>query len=171
MSQVLRLFFALPIPEPLAVRIADWSRQLACSGTWVHPLDLHITLAFLGSQPATRLCELQALAARLRDAQAFELQLDQLDCWPGGLLHLAPSQPPAALLELQRHLYAHLAQAGFTSEERIYRPHLSLARHSRRPRQTAPDQIAWRVDRFALFSSESVKIGPRYQLIDTWPLR
>ncbi|WP_068827239.1 RNA 2',3'-cyclic phosphodiesterase [Pseudomonas sp. BMS12] len=170
MSEKLRLFFALPVPEPLAAHIADWRQQLACDGALVHPEDLHLTLVFLGSQPAARLPELQALTSQLRGEQAFELQLDQLGCWRGGLLHLAPSQPPTALLRLQRNLQDQLTQAGFTREERGYRPHLSLARQAQAPTAGEAFQFTWRVDSFALFSSQFVTIGPRYRLIDTWPL-
>ena len=170
MSESLRLFFAIPVPPTQARNIQDWRRQLPCAGNWVHEHDLHLTLAFLGQQATTRLAELRAAADQTKRHRAFELRLDRLDIWNDGLLHLAPSRPPMALLQLQRTLAEQLQRCGFTLEQRTYRPHLTLARHATVPTSPAAFSFAWHVDQFALFSSNSAMIGPRYQQIGTWPL-
>lgn len=167
MSDTLRLFFALPVPWPEAQEILHWRQQLPCSGTWVHERDLHLTLAFLGQQSPERLTELQAMAKQLEEHTAFELRLDHLGLWSDSLLHLAPSQPPMQLIRLQKALVEHLDRFGLALEQRAYRPHLTLARHATWPTRAAAFSVAWRADRFALFSSNSAKIGPRYQQIGT----
>lgn len=170
MSDTLRLFFALPVPPTQAREILSWRQQLLCSGNWVHGHDLHLTLAFLGQQPAARLVDLQVAAIQISRCGSFELHLDRLNIWSDGLLHLAPSCPPAHLLQLQQDLAEQLQQLGFALEQPTYRPHLTLARHASWP-STAPEfGFRWRVDRFALFTSKSVTIGPRYQQIGTWQL-
>ena len=54
----LRLFAALPLPPDALERLTAWQhRELAAVGDarLVPPENLHVTLAFLGSQPAVEL--------------------------------------------------------------------------------------------------------------------
>lgn len=165
----LRLFFALPCPPDIARQIAGWRDGLDMAGRPVAPQNLHLTLVFLGSQPRGRLAELKALAERTV-APGFALTLDQCERWHGGLLHLAPSQPPSALLELEQALREPLLSHGFTLETRRFHPHLTLARHCRPLPTEAPPAFTWRVDRFALFVSENHQGGSHYKALGQWPL-
>jgi 2'-5' RNA ligase len=164
---MLRLFFALPCPPAIAVEIDAWRSHLAISGRPVPSANLHLTLAFLGDLPERALALLEALPPRLplRDL-AFDLQLDHLDCWHGGLLHLAPSQPPAELLALASGLARLLDEAGLASEPRTYRPHLTLARDSCLPVQVGSPHFAWRAEELVLYRSEQ----GRYRPLAKWPL-
>ena len=170
MSDTLRLFFALPLSPPLAGRIARWRHSWHCGGTQVHPHDLHLTLAFLGSQPLSRLDDLLSAGAQVAGIRPFDLCLDHLALWNDGLLHLAPSHPPPELLGLQQKLCECLAQYGFVLEQRPYRPHLTLARRASLPANPPTTGFGWRADKFALFHSEPATIGPRYRQIDAWKL-
>lgn len=167
----LRLFFALPLPPALRLQIENWRNGLAIAGHALAGNDLHLTLVFLGSQPCSSLERLKRLAAGLHAQQPFSLCLDRLQCWPGGLLHLLPSQVPAELLALQQNLHAALTQAGLALETRPYRPHLTLARGSRLPALAGPCAFSWRVEHFALYVSQQQADGSRYQIIEQWPLR
>lgn len=166
----LRLFFALPLPGPVASAMALWRDTLGCGGQPVAVTNLHLTLAFLGSQPSDRLDDLLALADGIQ-ATAFPLHLDRLDLWQQGLLHLAPSQPPAALLELVTTLAERLDAAGFPQEHRIYRPHVTLARRARQRPVGPPQTFDWFADRFGLFSSENHENRLHYRAVHSWPLR
>ena len=73
----LRLFFALSCPSDLADAICNWRDSHALGGRPVAQANLHMTLAFLGNQPATAVDGLKQLADSLR-VDAFLLQLDQL---------------------------------------------------------------------------------------------
>jgi 2'-5' RNA ligase len=115
-SEPLRLFFALPCPAPVAHAVAAWRDRLQLPGKAVAAENLHLTLAFLGAQPRSRLDELKAIAAGIR-GQAFELHLDRLGHWRAGLLHLLPSRPPEALLDLECSLRERLLQAGYEAGE------------------------------------------------------
>ena len=162
----LRLFFALPCPEPVAETLTAWSRANCPDGRALHPADLHITLAFLGSQPAERLPTLTALAERL-PLPGFELELALLERW-SDLLVLMPGQAPTALLEFQTSLLEHLQAAGVTLEQRAYRPHLTLVRRlvANYLPNPAP-QVAWPVREWGLY--RSVEQQPRYQCLARWP--
>ena len=106
---MLRLFFALPCPTKIAAQIDAWRQDQHFAGKPVPAANLHVTLAFLGQVPQSRVQLLQRVPPKLALADlAFDLNLDRLDCWPEGLLHLAPSQPPQTLLKLARALQQQL---------------------------------------------------------------
>jgi len=166
----LRLFFALPCPLELAEAIAHWRDDLHLGGRPVAKENLHLTLAFLGSQPRGRVDELKSLAARLQE-HAFTLHLNRLDHWKNGLLHLAPSQSPTALLVLAQHLRNALLEAGFNLESRPFHPHLTLARHCPVRHIEASPSFDWSATEFALFASENFAHGTHYRSLERWPLR
>ena len=169
-EQLLRLFFALPCPDGLAASIADWRSTLAVDGKPVKTSNLHVTLAFLGMQPHARLPQLLQLAESI-ETPAFMLDLDQLNLWPNGLLHLAPSQPPEALLMLAGQLRDKLSSIGIQLDQRNYLPHLTLARHAQLPKVLQLPAFAWKVCEFSLFISENQHQGVHYRPLATWQLR
>jgi RNA 2',3'-cyclic 3'-phosphodiesterase len=167
---LLRLFFALPCPTDCAARIEHWWSSLGIAGKAVATSNLHLTLVFLGTQPAHQLPRLMALANSLH-LPGFELTLDHLDLWPEGLLHLAPSQTPDALMQLALQLRQTLREAGFVIEQRAYRPHLTLAHHSTQPEMVTVPQVSWTAREFSLFSSLHSTQDAHYQALGSWPLR
>ena len=164
---LLRLFFALPCPTDCAARIEHWRSSLGIAGKAVAASDLHLTLVFLGSQPAHQLPLLMALASSIRIPD-FKLNLD---LWPEGLLHLAPSHTPDALAQLALRLRQALQEAGFAIEQRAYRPHLTLARHSTLPEIVTAPKVSWTAREFSLFSSAQGVHGAHYRALGSWPLR
>ncbi|MFC5695147.1 RNA 2',3'-cyclic phosphodiesterase [Pseudomonas sp. GCM10022186] len=166
----LRLFFAIPCCPQLARDIADWRVRNPIDGKPVATENLHLTLAFLGSQPRGQVEPLAALAASLTPA-AFTLHLDRLARWKNGLLHLAPSKVPAALVDLERELRERLLAAGFSVETRPFKPHLTLARHCPRLPASPTPTFDWPATEFALFASENTIKGTCYHALAQWPLR
>lgn len=120
----LRLFFALPCPPPLAERIGRWRDDRPLPGRQVATANLHLTLAFLGQVPSARLEALLDMAAAI-EAAPFDLYLDRLLRWRNGILLLAPSQPPGALLRLRRALRSGLAELELPVETRSFSAHLT----------------------------------------------
>ncbi|GAB3381607.1 2'-5' RNA ligase family protein [Azotobacter armeniacus] len=166
----LRLFFGLPLPHRQAAEIDIWRNGLALDGRLVARRNLHLTLAFLGSQPVERLEELQRLAGQIQ-GKGFELNLDRLEIGHHGLISLAPSQPPEALLQLAGELHNVLRAAGHSPDERAFWPHLTLARQCRkRSALDSPPGFAWRAERFVLFHSTSDEQGSVYHPLLHWPL-
>jgi RNA 2',3'-cyclic 3'-phosphodiesterase len=164
---MLRLFYALPCPPAIAAQIDAWRQEQQFAGKAVPAANLHLTLAFLGHLPESRLALLERLPGQLPLAElAFDLQLDRIDCWHGGLLHLASSRVPAELVALANGLNGLLTQAGLPAEQRPYRPHLTLARDSHRPEQQVPPCFSWRVEELVLYQSEQ----GRYLPLSRWAL-
>lgn len=165
--EMLRLFFALPCPPAMAERIDRWRTRQHFIGHLTPRANLHVTLAFLGHLPAEQLTMLEGIATDLPLAElGCELHLDSLACWHGGLLHLAPSQPPANLLRLAAELGSALAASGLPCDRRPYRPHLTLARGSRPPAACEPVDFAWQADELVLYQSQQ----GRYLPLRRWPL-
>jgi 2'-5' RNA ligase len=168
-DDVLRLFFALGCPLELAEAITTWRSSLHVHGRPVAAANLHLTLAFLGQQPRARVAELQGLADGLR-ATAFELHLDRLGRHRNGLLYLAPSHTPEALLELVERLCSNLSSAAIQLDNRPFRAHLSLLRRCPMQPIDANPCFDWSVTRFSLFASEQSTRGTHYRPLHTWPL-
>lgn len=167
-----RVFFAL-WPEPEAAgHLAALGRNLAadCDGRLIPVEQLHMTLAFIGNVTIFRLDDLLDLAATVR-AEAFELRLDRLGFWPQGGILWAGCRSSAAcqrrlfepLRTLHDALKAKLDAAGFPVAERIFVPHVTLARRARcasLPRLGTP--MKWRVNEFALVESVPRPLGVDY---------
>lgn len=166
----LRLFFAIPCSPQLAQDINEWRARNAIDGKPVACENLHLTLAFLGSQPRGQVKTLEAIAAGLNPTE-FTLHLDRLARWKNGLLHLAPSKIPLALTDLEHSLREQLLVSGFSLETRPFKPHLTLARHCPRLPTASTPTFDWPATEFALFASENTARGTRYHALERWPLR
>lgn len=166
---MLRLFFALPCPPEQATAIAHWRDGQIAGGRKVVPENFHLTLAFLGAQPAARLEALQHVAAAI-EAPRFELTLDGLVVLGKGFVCLRPKSTPAALLQLATSFAQRLSALGIILDSRPFLPHLTLARQAELPRHCEPPTFSWVVDRFVLYRSENTEDGVRYREFGSWPL-
>ena len=167
----LRLFFALwPDPATRAA-IAEVVSAVAkeSHGRGVTADNIHLTLAFLGGQPAARVQELCALAAAIEVAP-FRLVLDEIGCFrKAGIAWLGASAAPPELVALHAGLGRVLNGAGIALDARPFAPHLTLARRiTRAVQRRLAEPIDWGVGSFALVSSETLPAGAHYRLLDTW---
>lgn len=166
----LRLFFALPCPPEQAMTICSWRDQQTLGGRPVALENLHLTLAFLGAQPAERLDALRHLAAGVV-CDEFELTLNRLITLGHGFVCLAPTEAPPALLQLAGNLAERLSALGVVLDSRPYLPHLTLARQAPTQAQGAAATFSWKAERFVLYRSQNTADGVRYQEMGSWPLR
>ncbi len=129
------------------------------------PGDWHVTVHFLGAVPRARLAE---LCANLDvPFTPFELRFGEPRLWPNGLAVLLPMAVPPALQELHDRLGQRLRQLGLRTDERPYRPHVTLARHAGSARPPAPPAWGWRVDAYALVESTGDPAA-RYRVLQVW---
>jgi 2'-5' RNA ligase len=171
-----RLFFAIELPAE--VRAALGRLRPPDEGgayRWVDPALMHVTLAFLGQQPENVLSTLDSIAQRaagegrsatlrLGDAGSFGPRAAPRVLWIGLDGNLD------ALRALQTRLDELLRQAGFSLEDRAFRPHITLAR--RRERVPAGAALRWPpvrvehptfdLDALTLFESRLSPRGPTY---------
>ena len=123
-----RLFLALcpgpTVQAALAGHAAAWHWN--DEAVRYAPPDWHVTLHFIGAVPRARIGALRA--ALEVPMQPFELRFGTPALWPHGLAVLLPMATPTPLQQLHDALGQRLRQAGLRTDERPYRPHLTLAR-------------------------------------------
>jgi 2'-5' RNA ligase len=167
-----KLFFALwPGDE---VRRAMWQTGGKLYEVWngrrMKPDTLHMTLVFLGDTPVARVDELKAVASRMQ-GHRFDLVYRQAACWRHNKVgFLSPEDTPPALVQLVYGLEESLEAAGFTFDQRPYKPHVTLLRNTRCTTQVAFEPIRWRPEEFVLVASNTTDHGPTYQLLGRWKL-
>jgi len=133
---------------------------------------LHVTLAFLGDIPLSRIAELKRLAAQV-EFSAFDLRLDFVDRWARNrIVWLGSSEPSQELIKLASDLRDVLEQAGFKLEKRLFQPHLTLLRKANYAVcREAIETQHWRAAAFALVASKRDTDGARYKTLSLWPAR
>lgn len=166
-----RVFFALWPDDATRAAISRTTRDAvrASGGRPIAKERLHLTVAFLGELTAAGVATARAVPPIA--VGAFELTLDALGLWPESkVLWLAPSEPSAALAELEARLSDALVERGFRSEDRVYRPHVTLARRARPPAEARVEPVRWAVGELALVESFPVGRGVHYEVLERWPL-
>lgn len=148
-----KLFFAL-WPDD-AARQALARLQEPVRGRLVPPEKLHLTMAFLGRQPADAL---PVLLGILHAVPLPPLQLD-IDCYGyfkrPRIAWAGMRQPPAALLAAQAALMQQLEAAGFSAATHgAFKPHITLAREAKEaPAALDGAPVTWKVAGLALVES------------------
>lgn len=171
-----RVFFALLPPPETARRLAAIGAALAEKiNARPTPTDnLHITLAFLGEQAPERISELIALAQTL-EFGAFDLELDEIACWPRPrIVWAGASKPCLALSRFAADLRDGLKRLNFDTDERDYVPHATLLRATKlsphalaarvKPQAIEP-LICWPADGFVLMESQPGESGSIYRVV------
>lgn len=167
-SSTRRLFFALWPDEAIRREIVARRDSLGrVSRRQVPDHNLHLTLVFLGNQPAGRVAAIKA-AADSAKASPCPVILDRLGWFPGaGVLWLG-GEAPAPLQRLQADLHQRIDALGVGLDRRPFTPHVTLFRKvERRPKLTQPTPLTWPVRGFVL--AESLP-GRPYRLIGRWSL-
>jgi len=165
-----RLFFALWPDEATRSAISRATREAVrlSGGRPIAKERLHVTVAFLGELTDAGL-EVARQAPPI-PVGAFKLTLDAVGVWPGSkILWLAPSDVPEALEELEAVLWERLVERGFRAEDRVYRPHVTLARRAR-PVAADVEPVEWTVAELALVESFPEARSVHYEVLERWPL-
>lgn len=165
----LRLFFALWPSAAERAALAAWQPPLRelCGGRPMRGDNLHATLVFLGEVAEPRLEALQ-LAAQETPFAAFELSWTGAHYWGHNhIVYAAPQEVPTHLSELVDELERSLRRHRFRFEQRPYKPHVTLLRHTRWSDAGLPAMpaVRWRVRGFALVHSTSDEQGARYEVL------
>jgi 2'-5' RNA ligase len=182
----LRLFIALLLPAEIVVALAGLSERLrkgmqfaGCRARWVPAENMHLTLAFLGDQPADRVAALESIVDGLADGFApLRLEAKNIGAFPhwqrpsvlwAGLRDRSGGQ----LDRLHAALHEALAPLGHRAENKAFRPHVTLARLASQRATPAMEKLAhdhasfhegpFVVDRVALMLSHLGPGGARHE--------
>jgi RNA 2',3'-cyclic 3'-phosphodiesterase len=177
-----RCFVALPIPAHVRALVAAASapaREVASELTWTRPEGWHVTLAFLGDVATAALDDVTgAIAGVAADTAPIACEVGEVGRFGRRALWLGVDDDPVgAVARLGAAMQSALVAVGSLDEEREVRPHLTLARASRRRADLeaaagaiAPVRVGWEADAVELVRSE-VGDGPaRYTAIGSWHL-
>ena len=165
-----RVFFALWPDDATRAAISRATRDVVrvSRGRPIAKERLHVTIAFLGELTAAGLEVARGVPPI--PVGPFELTFDAVGVWPESkILWLAPSTMPDALGELEARLWGALVERGFRAEERVYRPHVTLARRAR-PVESAVQPVTFAVRDLALVESFPDGRNVHYEVLERWAL-
>ncbi len=171
-----RLFVAVPLPAEAVAEIASVVEAVRSRGLpsgahdvrWVRLDGLHLTLRFLGPTPEERIDPTVRAITRAAEAAApIEAELAGAGTFPPGgrprTLWIGVAAGADALGGLARRVHGELEAAGWPSDDRPFRAHLTLARSDgvavgrlvadRLAETMAGRRIPVHIDRLALFES------------------
>ncbi|SHJ73520.1 2'-5' RNA ligase [Malonomonas rubra DSM 5091] len=173
MTELLRSFIAIPLPEQTRRRIGKLQQQLRA----LQPLlktprseNLHLTLNFLGDLTPEQLAEIgQHVLSIGQKKEIFNVLLKGLGFFPNAkrprILWLGV-EPEAELIALQEELSKQLLSAGLEIEQRRYRPHLTIGRFRQPPPTTealcpflSQSCGSMKIDRMILYTSKLTPKG------------
>jgi 2'-5' RNA ligase len=130
----MRVFFAVRLSEEIQDRLCSVLHRLrpcCAKGRFTPRENLHVTLVFLGETAPERLPETRA-AMEAVSAEPFSLHIGGMGCFrrSGGDLYWAGVERSAPLCRLYDSLCGELQKRGFPTDDRPYRPHLTLVRQA-----------------------------------------
>jgi 2'-5' RNA ligase len=164
-----RLFYALWPDHRQRDRLRDFISPVSklVEGRAIDRRNWHVTLAFIGDFAERRIPELQERVGLIR-MEPFRLTFDRLEFWARPrVASLAAATVPPELQKLVEMLNLALADLGVRTEDRTYRPHITVARNAR-PFET--QRLAQRAvtewSRFELIESVPEPGGVSYHVVD-----
>jgi 2'-5' RNA ligase len=183
LNEPLRLFFALPLAVEVKAALGELqavmrrrAERSSLSLRWTDPEQLHVTLKFLGYAPAERVSELAAALERATVGRTPILTCcTQLVAFGSPrrarVLAARLEDADATIAALFNALELELAALGFARDERVFRPHVTLARLKRpvdvrellRAAEVTPRDV--RIDEVVLFRAHLGPEGSRYESV------
>jgi len=190
MQRTVRTFVAIEISPEVRTRAQKLITQLQAVDAkvrWVDPAQLHLTLKFLGE---IDLLEVPKICAAVTEVAAavppFSVRVNSAGAFPDLLrprtVWLGIEDETEELAALHNQMEVALAKLGFRSENRRFRPHLTIGRvRGEGPGIAELAQLLKEnndypagvidVDEVVVFSSEQERGGPVYEPLGTSPLK
>lgn len=189
MSDAVRAFVALPLPESVTSVLLDLQRQVESATDdfyrWSPVSSMHLTLYFLGECPADTLAEVKQ---RLEELQAtpIELEVGPLLCLPDAnvpkILAVALAGDVAGLRRLQQKVQDKVSPIAPYKETRLFQPHITFGRLRRDKPSNAkqvkralaalsvPAGVTFSAKAFCLMKSDLADSGAAHEVLSHFPL-
>lgn len=184
-AKKLRLFVAFEIPETHLDALGaalDPVRDSLGGGRWTSKEQQHVTLKFVGWMDPARLDDVKQICSTVAgELRRAEVSLADPGTFPNmrraRVLWVGIDDPAGLTPRLAADLNEALAPLGVEPEERVYRPHLTLARF-KPPRDLrslegvdVPILDAFPIAAITLFRSHLARTGSRYEVLERFALR
>ena len=155
----MRLFIAIPLPPEIAQRAFAVLPQAIPALRRVQPENLHVTLAFLGETPESRLPDVAGAAEEaVTDVRPFRLVFDRAGRFPERgrprVVWLGMADGRASVERLGAGLSRALRESALDFEDRPVSPHLTLARVREEATAAEARTVAAAVDEVAVVPLE-----------------
>ncbi len=166
-----RVFFALWPDAATRSAISRATRDAvqASGGRPIAKDRLHLTVAFLGELTAAGLDVARQVppieGGRVRADARRARHLARIEDLVAGAVRHRPTRSASS----KRTCGTRSPSAAFASEERTYRPHVTLARRAR-PIDAAVAPVRWAVQDLALVESFPDGRNVHYEVLERWPL-
>jgi 2'-5' RNA ligase len=186
----MRTFISVELPDEIKKNITalvNELKNLSAAVKWVEPKNLHITLKFLGWVDEKNLDNLIELAAKaVAESRSFKAKFEGMGTFPEGkkprVVWVGTAEGGDELCKIAQSLEKTLSKAGFRSEEREFKPHISIGRvKEKAPRQIRYEEIdkledkikglqnekfgETMVDRIHIMKSTLTPTGPIYEKV------
>ncbi|MBS8265269.1 RNA 2',3'-cyclic phosphodiesterase [Mesobacillus boroniphilus] len=186
MGQHTHYFYALELPgeikDILKGTIHSMQEKMPFK-TWVHPQDLHITLAFLGNAPEAKIhAANERIEAALNKRTTFKMEIDHLGIFgrkDSPRIFWAGLEKSAELKEVRNDVFSACMASGFTLETRPFSPHITIARKWDGEEAFKADllkavnpfkkELTFHAERVVLYKTHLGK-SPKYESITLFPL-
>jgi len=181
---VCRVFCAIEIPRDIRDQLLAHIEQLReavpqVQASWSRAESIHLTVKFFGNIEQSQVERLSAAASRVTHRYSpFQIGLGGSGIFPPRgtprVLWIGVNDPSGQLTDLQQQFENECAKEGFPKEERVFRPHLTLARirNPRGSRRLAEvhkgidfKPVDFSVSELLLFRSELSSEGSKYTII------
>jgi 2'-5' RNA ligase len=188
MNKKVRSFLAILLPEELKKKIYQSLtplRQLSLDVKWVEEENYHLTLKFLGSLTTEEIHKVDALMFGLAAKETpFYLKCGKLMLFPNQrrprVISLSLEGDLQTLQVLQKKIDDKLTDTIFSTDKKIFRPHITLGRL--RSLRNIRDLFKimsdsepllddkFKVNEFFLMASQLTPQGPHYTPLASFPL-
>jgi RNA 2',3'-cyclic 3'-phosphodiesterase len=132
----MRLFIALDIDDGIRARIQRFVEGLsgfASEARWVRPESMHVTLKFIGEQPADAVDEIKRVISAVK-GESFEICFRDFGFFPtakSARVFWVGIEAGPQLANLATAIDHATSSLGIPKEDHVYSPHLTLARGGR----------------------------------------
>ena len=135
--ETIRAFIAIELPAELRQQLARLQARLKVDNQprikWVNPDSIHLTLKFLGNIPISDIDRItQAMADAAKRIKPFYLETETLGAFPNlkrvQVVWVGLGGEVDKLKRLQQIIETNLVKLDFATEQRTFKPHLTLAR-------------------------------------------
>ena len=181
----MRAFVAIDLPEALRTALAEAQhhfRSAAPDARWTRPEGIHLTLKFLGEISDAQTKQVVEALTQIGSSEPFSIEVKGFGFFPQGQrprVFWAGVMAPPALALLAGQVESRMEKVGFAREDRVFSPHLTLARFQvPRPQPALEAAIAARANtslgtfyasEFFLVESKLSPQGAQYKKVMRFP--